>query len=695
MNKKRLSVVMAGAMLASSVAPVLAEEVQNSVEVSGAQKGELANTLTSKIWAAERFTAKDDALKGLSIYGIQVGDKAPVALAKSDKGTGSEALLQTEIKSILAPVKAGEVVKLVDLGHETVKEDGKDVIISTTSSSKYTEEELKYEVAKELDLLSKKMTTHYATLIDASNTKYDADTKTYTITLQSGTQVAGNKIELTTKSDRLNFNQYVTTDGQTINVTDADFHTAFAGFAKAADRLHDIKETVIEEYKIVSGGDTFELSALYDGLYLTTEGQNILDEAKDTFAKFNKEYSKAGDTERVALVKVLDKNNSDTDQSNASVPGNALKANLVADKDGVYKVEIQMATAYTDKDTITAYDNVITVTSTSQAQLERFVRWIDGANAEIDVLSGSNRYATAVKIAKEVGLVAGTAGTSDIVLVNGRSLVDGLAAAPLASSFGSDQAPILLTEAGKLPSETKRYLKELIDTQINKDITVHIVGGEAVVSDSVKRELRDLGLRVERLGGENREATSMAVADAITDGKIENAFVVGANGEADAMSISGKAAELSTPVIVSSYKGLSEDTLDALDGATVNVIGGESVVSANDFEKIEAIAEKVTRVSGANRKATNAAVINKFYKKSFYAAKSVIVAKDDELIDALTASNLSAQQGAPVVLGTKSLSKEQINAVVTNAAQAKKIYQVGGDVAREVVKTVAEAIGLA
>ena len=28
MNKKRLSVVMAGAMLASSVAPVLAEEVQ-------------------------------------------------------------------------------------------------------------------------------------------------------------------------------------------------------------------------------------------------------------------------------------------------------------------------------------------------------------------------------------------------------------------------------------------------------------------------------------------------------------------------------------------------------------------------------------------------------------------------------------------------------------------------------------------
>ena len=57
MNKKRLSVVMAGAMLASSVAPVLAADAEVSkVEI---EKGALITDLTEKIWAAPVFS--DDA----------------------------------------------------------------------------------------------------------------------------------------------------------------------------------------------------------------------------------------------------------------------------------------------------------------------------------------------------------------------------------------------------------------------------------------------------------------------------------------------------------------------------------------------------------------------------------------------------------------------------------------------------------
>ena len=44
MNKKRLSVVMAGAMLASAVAPVMAAEVQKS-EVSANETGLLQKEL--------------------------------------------------------------------------------------------------------------------------------------------------------------------------------------------------------------------------------------------------------------------------------------------------------------------------------------------------------------------------------------------------------------------------------------------------------------------------------------------------------------------------------------------------------------------------------------------------------------------------------------------------------------------------
>ena len=715
MNKKRLSVVMAGAMLASSVAPVLAEEVQNNnVELTAAKKGELANSLTNKIWAAERFTAKDDALKGLSIYGIQINDKEAISFANSNKSTGSVSALQNDVKAALKDLRVGDVVKLVDLGHETVKEDGKDVIISTTSSTKYTEAELKYGIDKELLELEGIMTTNYSKLIDET-TKLPAPNDSvsvtgyrngvYTILVKAdinkdGKKDANDTIELTTKSDRLNFKQYVTTDGQTINVDDTDFSSKFVGFAKAAPKLDDIEETVVESFTITSGGDTFKIGDLYDAPFLTTKGQELLDAAKEA-ASLESTSNKA----KGFAVRFVDE---------VATPAGTLASDeisdlstLKADKNGNYKVAVYIGNAARiserlsggkwDETKLNDYD-VYYITGTSRAEIATALGWIDAASAKVDVLAGEDRYATAVKIAKEVNLVGGKDVTKHIVLVNGGSLVDGLAASPLAKYLGdkdSTNAPILLTKANELPRATKRYLKELIDQETNKEVTVHIVGGEAVVSDSVKKELRELGLRVERLGGENREATSMAVAEAITDGVVENAFVVGANGEADAMSIAGYAASQKSPIIVSSYKGLSEDTIDALDGAKVNVIGGEAVVSNSDYEEIEAVAEKVDRVFGSNRKATNAEVINKFYKGDFASKpQSVIVAKDDELIDALTSANLSVEHNAPIVLGTKSLSKDQINAIVTNAKTAKKVYQVGGNVAKEVVKTVAEALNL-
>ncbi|MEI4437274.1 cell wall-binding repeat-containing protein, partial [Streptococcus anginosus] len=97
----------------------------------------------------------------------------------------------------------------------------------------------------------------------------------------------------------------------------------------------------------------------------------------------------------------------------------------------------------------------------------------------------------------------------------------------------------------------------------------------------------------------------MAVAEKIADvtnANIENAFVVGATGEADAMSISGKAAELKTPIIVSGFEGLSEETLDELDGVNVTVLGGDASVSDAEYETIDAVAGSIKRISGSDRK---------------------------------------------------------------------------------------------
>ena len=214
------------------------------------------------------------------------------------------------------------------------------------------------------------------------------------------------------------------------------------------------------------------------------------------------------------------------------------------------------------------------------------------------------------------------------------ALVDGLAAAPLAATktntvsntngVGTKQvsAPILLTEADALPKATKAYLKEILsNVEIGslKKVTIHLVGGETVLNKSLERELRGLGFDVKRYGGDNREETSLEVAEAIESGKTNRErFVVGAEGEADAMSIASVAAFNKTPIIVAKKGGISEDALYTFDeNANVAIVGGESVVSAAEEKELKSAAKSVTRLAGSNRKGTNAKIIETYYKGNF------------------------------------------------------------------------------
>ena len=91
-------------------------------------------------------------------------------------------------------------------------------------------------------------------------------------------------------------------------------------------------------------------------------------------------------------------------------------------------------------------------------------------------------------------------------------------------------------------------------------VTVYLVGGETVISKAVENDLKEIGLRVVRAGGKDREETSLKVAEIIRKDTSANnvnqteAFLVGADGEADAMSVAAYAAEHTTPIIVESRK---------------------------------------------------------------------------------------------------------------------------------------------
>ena len=730
MNKKRLSVVMAGAMLASSVAPVLAEEVQKS-EVSLANKGTLINDLTDLVWNAPRFSddARVDAeLRGKSVYTVTIGDTAlndTHVKAITDASSESRTAVMHAIKNLFKEksLTVGNVVKLVNHGYTEEKVGENTLILSKSTRTTYTESEIKNAATVEGSLLKELNTlavTHsnLANVLDLANSGYE-EGKGLVLKLQAAltaTTYENEEIVITTSTKRIDFTKALAADGSEYGIDENSKFDAsnaannFVKFAEALPAYDDIAESTEKEMTIVSGGTAYELKDLYDvdGSMLTMDkGQNLLSLAKDAYAAYGKKFSSATSGDKAKyVVKVTDLvANAVVDSDSTLGTINAIKA----DKEGNYKLQIEIVDPFglgTEADGNTSSSNkphnyrVFTVTGKDKEGMLRVAKWIDQAKANVDLLAGEDRYETAVRIAKEVAGLGSTltgSKTKNIVLVNGDSLVDGLSAAPLANYLATNDsnagnAPILLTETDSLPRATKNYLMDLIDATSNDGITVHIVGGNGVVSKSIEKELKSMKLKVERYGGEDREATSMAVAEKV--GTTNGAFVVGATGEADAMSVAGFAADKKMPIIVSGFNGLSEDTLDELDKADVHVIGGDSAVSESDFAAIKSVANKVRRISGSDRKDTNAAVINTFYNNNFAAAESVIVAKDDILIDALTSSNLAAEKHAPIVLATKELSPEQLNAVIANGKSVDNIYQVGYGVANSVVKTVVDALGL-
>ena len=514
------------------------------------------------------------------------------------------------------------------------------------------------------------------------------------------------KFEFRAGDDYVRFTKAIDAQGKLLNPDFTDENGQswithnIAGFAIHEDHdkeIHkgdDIEGKLLYTIKItdVDNAYSVKLSDLYDGLFLTEKGEEL-------FAAM-KEYDAKGHSVT----------------RNVTVKTNA---------NGLYTATIEFSKEV-NKEKV---NTVVTVTTNDKAKLDIFANGISVVKDSfhgrvirkfpVQRLAGDDRYETAVKVAKENADINTVAKNGNIVLVNGNSLVDGLAAAPLAASVwnkGNDMggdlvAPILLTQTNGLPKATKDYMRELVAHQqvgaLDK-VTVYLVGGEAVISPAVEEDLKEIGLRVVRAGGKDREATSLEVAKLIekdTTKVFKEAFVVGADGEADAMSVASYAADTTTPIIVESRKGISDDTLEYLkgykkdEGKDVTIIGGETVVSKGTEEALKAEKIDVERLAGKDRQATNAKVIKAFYKNN--SVNQIVVSKDgkganSQLIDALTATSLAAADHGPIVLGTNKLTDEQINALELKANRnGVYVYQVGHGVAESVIKTIASRIDLA
>lgn len=295
-------------------------------------------------------------------------------------------------------------------------------------------------------------------------------------------------------------------------------------------------------------------------------------------------------------------------------------------------------------------------------------------NPNWDTVIGENRFDTAKKVSTSGNWTPEN--TDTVVLVNGNAIADGITATPLANSYN---ASILLTNTTALPNETIAEIERLAPSQII------LIGGNNAIGSEVENQIKArFKVEPKRIAGNDRYETAFKIAKELeTKEQIQTAYVVYGGGEPDALSIASKAGEDKQPIILTQKDNINEEVYTWLSEKQLTnayFIGGQNAISdkvISDIDKITTEDVTKNRVAGKDRADTNAKVIARFYPDANL--NSVLVAKSDVLVDALTAGPLASKLQSPVVLmGSNGLSQEQSASL--NGKKSPKVYQIGGGI---------------
>ena len=268
-------------------------------------------------------------------------------------------------------------------------------------------------------------------------------------------------------------------------------------------------------------------------------------------------------------------------------------------------------------------------------------------------ISGSNRFATAAAVSKK----AYPNGTENVILASDSNYADALCGSPLAKALN---APILLSAKELLPNATKTEMTRLGVKN------VYILGGTAVIDETIEKQLAETGLNVVRIAGEDRYGTSSEVARCLQQmsGKPSlTAFFVSANDYPDAISVSSIAAIKDSPIFYVDKSGkLDEKVKDYLANCGrklgfAYIIGGTSAISDDILEEIKPYFNQSGRYGGDNRYDTNA-YINTAFRTSF-TGTDIYLATGKDFPDALTGGVLAAKNGSPIAMADTVLTAKQ------------------------------------
>lgn len=282
-------------------------------------------------------------------------------------------------------------------------------------------------------------------------------------------------------------------------------------------------------------------------------------------------------------------------------------------------------------------------------------------------INGRNRYHTAELAARRFFPESAV-----IVIASGLNFPDALVASSLG---GVLKAPVLLVTKSSIPAESVSYI------QSARPDKAYIIGGTGVISEDIKIQLKNLGVKdIIRLGGIDRFETSVKVAEKVVEiagSEPDNLFICNGLNFPDALSISALSYFSKNPVLLTSKDKLPSSVKSFISrhySSEKIVIGGEGVVSRGIYYEISASG----RWAGKDRYETCAAIATNSILRGL-AVGSAAIAVGDNFPDGLVAGFFAGNEKIPVLLTKKFEMPSPVNSfLIRHKDSIQSAYIAGG-----------------
>lgn len=298
-------------------------------------------------------------------------------------------------------------------------------------------------------------------------------------------------------------------------------------------------------------------------------------------------------------------------------------------------------------------------------RLKAFTNSVEYEPVNINRYAGQTRYNTAESVSDALKEEQQIEKFETVIVASGESFPDALSGSCL--SADKDNAPIILT--GKtVESETIEY----IDKNLNENGKVYILGGTGVVSDYLEQELIRRGYAVERLAGNDRYGTNVAILDEID--VEEDVLVCSGTGYADSLSASA----VGKPIMLTGNQLTNEQIsfLKLHKPDNIYIIGGTGAVSTSTEADLRSLTHHMFRLEGDNRYQTSVMVAENFFGSEI---ETAVFVYGLNFPDGLAAGPLALELGAPILLADNNKSNASYSeAFMDSVTEADTVTVLGG-----------------